>query len=59
MTGAIVNGRIGSNILLHQCRAYHAGERYYVEVDLVMDENTTLKISNDISQALQRKIEGI
>ncbi|KAF2452712.1 hypothetical protein BDY21DRAFT_358140 [Lineolata rhizophorae] len=41
------------------CRAYHAGERYYVEVDIVMDESTPLKISHDVSQSLQRKLEGL
>lgn len=41
-----------------QARAYHAGSKYYVEVDIVMDENTPLKISHDVSQALQRKLEG-
>ncbi|KAF6813848.1 cation efflux family protein [Colletotrichum sojae] len=41
------------------CRAYHAGQRYYVEVDIVMDESTPLKISHDVAQELQRKIEGL
>ena len=41
------------------CRAYHAGQKYYVEVDVVMDENTPLKISHDVSQELQRKLEGL
>jgi len=41
------------------CRAYHAGEKYYVEVDVIMDENLPLKVSHDVSQALQRKLEGL
>ncbi|KAF2840296.1 hypothetical protein M501DRAFT_1023575 [Patellaria atrata CBS 101060] len=41
------------------CRAYHAGQRYYVEVDIIMDESTPLKISHDVSQSLQRKLEGL
>lgn len=41
------------------CRAYHAGQRYYVEVDIVMDDNTPLRISHDVSQSLQRKMEGL
>ncbi|KAI1866897.1 uncharacterized protein JN550_007444 [Neoarthrinium moseri] len=41
------------------CRAYHAGQKYYVEVDIIMDENLPLKISHDVSQALQRKLEGL
>ncbi|KAH8894485.1 hypothetical protein GQ53DRAFT_744674 [Thozetella sp. PMI_491] len=41
------------------CRAYHAGQQFYVEVDIVMDEQTPLKISHDVSQTLQRKLEGL
>jgi divalent metal cation (Fe/Co/Zn/Cd) transporter len=42
-----------------QCRAYHAGQKYYVEVDIVMDEEAPLKITHDVSQTLQRKLEGM
>ncbi|KAJ4995153.1 hypothetical protein K4K48_010880 [Colletotrichum sp. SAR 10_66] len=41
------------------CRAYHAGQKYYVEIDIVMDESTPLKISHDVAQELQRKVEGL
>ncbi|KAF2179071.1 hypothetical protein K469DRAFT_754138 [Zopfia rhizophila CBS 207.26] len=41
------------------CRAYHAGQNYYVEVDIVMDEDAPLKITHDVSQSLQRKLEGL
>ncbi|KAI0858701.1 cation efflux family-domain-containing protein [Xylaria cubensis] len=41
------------------CRAYHSGQRYYVEVDIIMDIDTPLKISHDVSQSLQRKFEGL
>ncbi|KZL78295.1 cation diffusion facilitator 1 (cation efflux family protein) [Colletotrichum tofieldiae] len=41
------------------CRAYHAGQKYYVEIDIVMDESTPLKISHDVAQDLQRKVEGL
>ncbi|KAF2280502.1 uncharacterized protein EI97DRAFT_411823 [Westerdykella ornata] len=41
------------------CRAYHAGQRYYVEVDIVMDEDAPLKVTHDVSQTLQRKLEGL
>ncbi|KAF2878264.1 cation diffusion facilitator 1 [Massariosphaeria phaeospora] len=41
------------------CRAYHAGQNYYVEVDIVMDEAMPLKITHDVSQSLQRKLEGL
>lgn len=39
-------------------RAYHAGQRYLVEVDIVLAEDTPLRISHDVAQSLQRKIEG-
>jgi hypothetical protein len=42
-----------------QCRAYHAGQKYYVEVDIVMNEDLPLKITHDVSQTLQRKLEGL
>lgn len=41
------------------CRAYHAGQKYYVEVDIVMDQDLPLKITHDVSQTLQRKLEGL
>ncbi|KAL9105970.1 MAG: hypothetical protein Q9227_008925 [Pyrenula ochraceoflavens] len=41
------------------CRAYHAGQQYYVEVDIIMDEEAPLKVTHDVSQTLQRKIEGL
>ncbi|KAK0707455.1 cation efflux family-domain-containing protein [Lasiosphaeris hirsuta] len=41
------------------CRAYHAGQRYYVEIDIVMDEDLPLRITHDIAQELQRKLEGL
>ena len=41
------------------CRAYHAGQKYYVEVDIVMNEDQPLKITHDVSQTLQRKLEGM
>ncbi|KAK3332151.1 cation efflux family-domain-containing protein [Cercophora scortea] len=41
------------------CRAYHAGQHYYVEIDVVMDEDLPLKITHDVGQSLQRKLEGL
>ncbi|KAJ3521776.1 hypothetical protein NMY22_g12174 [Coprinellus aureogranulatus] len=38
-------------------RAYHSGPDYFVEVDIVMDENTPLWKAHDLSQQLQDKIE--
>ncbi|RBQ88622.1 hypothetical protein VDGD_01593 [Verticillium dahliae] len=53
------NSKASGQILTYkQCRAYHAGQRYYVEIDVVMDEDTPLRISHDVAQELQRKVEG-
>lgn len=41
-----------------QCRAYHAGQKYYVEVDIIMGQETPLRVSHDVAQTLQRKLEG-
>ncbi|KAH7046548.1 cation efflux family-domain-containing protein [Macrophomina phaseolina] len=41
------------------CRAYHAGEHLYVEVDIVMDPDIPLRHSHDVGQTLQRKLEGL
>lgn len=43
---------------MEKCRAYHAGQKYYVEVDIIMDQNIPLRVSHDVSQTLQRKLEG-
>ncbi|APA07471.1 hypothetical protein SS1G_01056 [Sclerotinia sclerotiorum 1980 UF-70] len=40
-------------------RAYSAGEKYYVEVDIIMGQEETLKVTHDVSQTLQRKLEGL
>jgi len=40
-------------------RAYHAGDKYYAEVDIIMDEGEPLKVTHDVSQTLQRKLEGL
>jgi len=40
-------------------RAYHSGQRYYVEVDIIMDEETALRVSHDVAESLQRKFEGL
>ncbi|KAK6585186.1 hypothetical protein PZA11_001913 [Diplocarpon coronariae] len=40
-------------------RAYHAGDKFYAEVDIIMDENELLKVTHDVSQTLQRKLEGL
>mmetsp|Transcript_23241 Transcript_23241/g.37331 ORF Transcript_23241/g.37331 Transcript_23241/m.37331 type:complete len:125 (-) Transcript_23241:99-473(-) len=38
-------------------RAYHFGEGFLVEVDIVMDKNTPLQESHDVGEALQIKLE--
>lgn len=40
-------------------RAYHAGPRLIVEVDVVMDPMNTLKRCHDISEDLQDKLESL
>ncbi|RKP09675.1 cation efflux family-domain-containing protein [Thamnocephalis sphaerospora] len=39
--------------------AYHVGNRVYVEVDIVMDPDTTLRYSHDIGESLQMKLESL
>ncbi|GJC96649.1 cation efflux family protein [Colletotrichum higginsianum] len=57
-TVSILSPRVLEPPNRRQCRAYHAGQKYYVEIDVVMDESTALKISHDVAQDLQRKVEG-
>lgn len=40
-------------------RAYHAGDKFYAEVDIIMNESEPLKVTHDVSQTLQRKLEGL
>ncbi|KAI0800583.1 CDF manganese transporter [Fomes fomentarius] len=40
-------------------RAYHSGPDYFVELDVVMDADTPLWKSHDISEELQEKIEAL
>ncbi|KIE03851.1 cation diffusion facilitator 1, partial [Metarhizium majus ARSEF 297] len=49
----------GHILKVDTCRAYHAGQKYYVEVDIIMSQDMPLKISHDVSQSLQRKLEGL
>ncbi|KAF9935804.1 hypothetical protein BGZ65_002994 [Modicella reniformis] len=41
------------------CTAYHAGNNLFVEVDVVMDRETPLWESHDISEGLQIKLESL
>ncbi|RIA95410.1 cation efflux family-domain-containing protein [Glomus cerebriforme] len=41
------------------CKAYHAGNNFFVEVDIVMDRETPLWESHDIGESLQIKLEKL
>ena len=40
-------------------RAYHSGPRIIVEVDIVMDEQRSLRETHDVAEALQVKLESL
>ncbi|RKP27788.1 hypothetical protein SYNPS1DRAFT_12152 [Syncephalis pseudoplumigaleata] len=40
-------------------QAYHVGSNVYVEVDIVMDPETTLRYSHDVGESLQMKLESL
>lgn len=40
-------------------RAYHFGSRFLVEIEVVMDDTTTLKVAHDVALALQQKVEEL
>ena len=40
-------------------RAYHSGPRIIVEVDIVMDAQTSLRTTHDVAEALQIKLESL
>ncbi|PBL04361.1 CDF-like metal transporter [Armillaria gallica] len=44
---------------IDSCRAYHSGEKFLVEVDIVMPSDTPLWKSHDLSQDLQDKLETL
>ncbi|KAI8872724.1 hypothetical protein GQ42DRAFT_119009 [Ramicandelaber brevisporus] len=39
------------------CRAYHAGENLFVEVDIVLKPDTPLRVAHDVGESLQNKLE--
>lgn len=43
--------------LVDTVRAYHAGQKLFVEVDIVMAPETTLRVAHDIGEALQKGFE--
>ena len=40
-------------------RAYHSGEKFFVEVDIVLPEDMMLKEAHDVGEALQFKLESM
>ena len=40
-------------------RAYHMGERLFVEVHIVLDPETKLYFAHDVGESLEAKIEQI
>ncbi|KAF5369345.1 hypothetical protein D9758_002501 [Tetrapyrgos nigripes] len=44
---------------IDSCKAYHSGEKYIVEVDIVMPADTPLWKTHDISQDLQDQLETL
>ncbi|CAG8976425.1 hypothetical protein HYALB_00012643, partial [Hymenoscyphus albidus] len=39
--------------------AYHSGDKYYVEVDIIMARDEKLEVTHDVAEGLQRKLEGL
>ncbi len=46
-------------VAIDTVRAYHSGPRIIVEVDIVMDPGQTLRISHDVAEELQMKLESL
>ncbi|ESK83725.1 cation diffusion facilitator 1 [Moniliophthora roreri MCA 2997] len=44
---------------IDSCKAYHSGEKYIVEVDIVMPPETPLWKTHDVSQDLQDQLEKL
>jgi divalent metal cation (Fe/Co/Zn/Cd) transporter len=44
---------------LDTVRAWHSGPRLIVEVDIVIDQNQTVKESHDVAESLQIKLESL
>lgn len=45
--------------LVDTVRAYHFGNNFLVEVDIVLPASMTLREAHDIAEPLQQKIEGL
>ena len=46
-------------VAIDTVRAYHSGPRIIVEVDIVMDPEQTLKMTHDVAEELQTKLESL
>lgn len=44
---------------IQSIQAYHAGDKLHVEVDIVLDESTTVRDSHDLGESLQYALEGV
>ena len=44
---------------LDTVRAWHSGPRIIVEVDIVMNEEQTLRETHDVAEELQQKLESL
>jgi divalent metal cation (Fe/Co/Zn/Cd) transporter len=44
---------------IQNLEAYHSGDRLNVEVDVVLDESTTLHDSHDVGESLQHMLESV
>ncbi|KAK0840387.1 hypothetical protein LTR03_010613 [Friedmanniomyces endolithicus] len=44
---------------IQELQAYHAGDKLNVEVDIVLDEGTSLKDSHDLGESLQYVLESV
>ena len=46
-------------VAIDTVRAYHSGPRIIVEVDIVMDPEQTLRMTHDVAEELQMKLESL
>lgn len=44
---------------IQSLQAYHSGDKLIVEVDIVLDEDTTLRDSHDLGESLQYVLESV
>jgi divalent metal cation (Fe/Co/Zn/Cd) transporter len=57
-----VEGIVSSHnslMAMDKVTAYHFGQRYVCEIEVVMHPDTTLQVSHDVAMDLQHKVEGL